>query len=441
MIYIVIYFIILFSISFFHKKTATTCKSFFLAKKELSLFHVTFSLLATILGASSTIGLVGLGYRFGLPASLWLISGSIGLFILSLIYKNYKGIDRVFTLPQYFGNVYGLKVEKLVAIIIVISWLGIISAQILALSSIFKIFNPGSFYFLNFLAILVIILYTYFAGQYAVVATDFFQFFLFIGGIIFLIFYLLFNANFKISAIDTQFFHFPVNSFFTKTNFFYFLIILSSVYLIGPDIHSRLFCSSNKKIAKKSLLLSCFTLIFLGLLIAFVGIVAKIFIKNGKPDEILPLLIKTILPIPFYHILFLSLISALFSSADTCLLTSVTIITRDIFKFKENLQVKYARFSIIIIGFLSFLISIHFKKIIPALLSSYSIYTSGLLFPFLLIPFKEKLKVKNKAVFLSIVIAGGMALIGNIFKIKFLVLSSYIAGGIIIFLFSILERR
>ena len=62
----------------------------------------------------------------------------------------------------------------------------------------------------------------------------------------------IFRAGFSFSSGGPEYLHLPLNSYFKFQDFIYFLIILSSVYLIGPDIHSRLFCTSSIKVRKKA---------------------------------------------------------------------------------------------------------------------------------------------------------------------------------------------
>jgi Na+/proline symporter len=59
-------------------------EDFHLAGRSLRPVLLTGTFCATIVGASSTIGMAGLGFRSGLPGAWWMLSGTIGMLILSL---------------------------------------------------------------------------------------------------------------------------------------------------------------------------------------------------------------------------------------------------------------------------------------------------------------------------------------------------------------------
>ena len=443
MLILFIYFTVLLVLSFIKKEKSLKEENFYLAGRSSNSTKLAFSLLATIIGASSTIGLVGLTYQVGLPGSLWLIMGSIGLFVLALIYKKYPFPAEIFTLPEFLAWVYGEGVKRITGFIIVLAWIGVISAQILAMGKILEIFLPShSAAAVLFFSTFVLVFYTAIGGQTAVIFTDFVQFILLLMGIGGVSWILLIDSGFSFSSINPEYLRFPLNNYFSLSDLMYFLIVLSSVYLIGPDIHSRLFCTSSVKVRKKALKTVALLLIPVGFLISLIGVFSHYRFGTVMPDEVLPLLINEVISFrPLKYLFLLSLISALFSSADTCLLTSSTILIRDIFNLKGKKSVIFTRWGIAFIGFWAYFLSIYFNQIIKVLLMSYSIYTSGILVPFILIPFKKKLKITNEAVFISIPIAGGIALVSNIFKFRPGIYLSYMLGAGVIFLVSYLRRK
>ena len=97
---------------------------------------MTMTLLATVLGASTTIGITDTVNQIGFPGIWWLIFGAVGLVLQSLIIsERVRGIDAD-TLPDLAGRIVGKPAEVLLALIIVISWVGVIAGQFVALGSI-----------------------------------------------------------------------------------------------------------------------------------------------------------------------------------------------------------------------------------------------------------------------------------------------------------------
>jgi len=79
-------------------------KDFYLAGRDISAAKLTFSLLATIIGASSSIGLMGFALSIGIPATLWLVFGSLGLFFLGLIYSKFLLQEQSYTIAEFLGK-------------------------------------------------------------------------------------------------------------------------------------------------------------------------------------------------------------------------------------------------------------------------------------------------------------------------------------------------
>lgn len=430
MYYIAGFFILLFLISFFHLKEYNS-RNYFLAGGEKSVISVTFSLLATILGASSTIGLVGLAYKMGLAASLWLILGTLGLWGLALIYPRFNFGTQNYTITEYLQLHYGSKVKKILALIIFLSWIGVISAQFLALARLFSFYFPEvNIKFLLLFATLVVTLYTGFGGQRAVVFTDSLQFVLFLAGLSILS-VKIFGK--QISDLQPEYLQFPCSKYFRISDFLYFSLVLIPVYIVGPDIHSRLFCNSSIKGRRKALIITGAILIPIGLLLAFLGIFAHSQYGNINPDEILYYLSKDFLPANIlFYIFVIALVSLIISSADTCLLTSATIFIRDILGIRKK-EIFFVRMAVIVVGFSSFLLAFYFKRIIHLLLFSYSIYAVSVFVPFVVIPFKERLNISVARIQTSMVIAGITAVLSNLLNFKWGVMLSYLLSAIIIF--------
>ncbi len=430
MCYIIGFFILLFIISFFHNKEYNS-KDYFLAGGEKSVISVTFSLLATILGASSTIGLVGLAYKMGLVASLWLILGAIGLFILGLIYPQFNFGTQNYTITEYLQLHYGSKVKRILGLIIFLSWIGVISAQFLALARLFSFYFPEiNIKFLLLFATLVVILYTSFGGQRAVVFTDCIQFIFFLVGLSILLIKIFGK---QIPNLQSEYLRFPCNKYFKISDFIYFLLVLIPVYIVGPDIHSRLFCNFSINGRRKALIITGAILIPIGLLLAFLGIFAHSQYGNINPDEILYRLSKNFLPANIlFYIFVIAVVCLILSSADTCLLTSATIFIRDILGMREK-EIFFVRMAVTVVGLISFLLALYFKQIINLLLFSYSIYAVSIFIPFMVIPFKERFNISVTRIQTSMLLAGISVVISNILNFKWGVMLGYLLSATIIF--------
>lgn len=59
---------------------------FHLAGREIKPVLLTGTFCASIIGASATLGMAGLGFSKGLPVAWWMLSGTAGLLVLATFF-------------------------------------------------------------------------------------------------------------------------------------------------------------------------------------------------------------------------------------------------------------------------------------------------------------------------------------------------------------------
>ena len=102
-----VYIIILMVLGIIDLKKVRTFADYAVAGKNQSLFAVTMTLLATMIGGSTTIGIADTVYRIGFPGMWWLTFGSIGLVLQALlISEKVRRIDAD-TLPDLAHKLIG----------------------------------------------------------------------------------------------------------------------------------------------------------------------------------------------------------------------------------------------------------------------------------------------------------------------------------------------
>jgi SSS family solute:Na+ symporter len=118
-------------------------ESFFVADRRGSHLLITGSLMATIVGGSSTIGMAGLGFEKGFVGAWWLLVGVVGLLVLAFSLAKRVRRYAFYTLPELLGDQYGSGVKLVGSVIISIAWLGIIAGQMVAAGKILDVLIPG----------------------------------------------------------------------------------------------------------------------------------------------------------------------------------------------------------------------------------------------------------------------------------------------------------
>lgn len=344
---------------------------FFLAGRGLGTLHLTRSLVATIMGASSTIGLVGLGYSRGLPGAWWLLSGTLGLLVLSKVAHAVRRTGAR-TLPDLIGIFYGSSAKKTASILILISWLGVIAAQIVAAGRIMGVLFGHDWAWMSAMAV-VLIAYTAHGGQRAVVRTDLLQLYMILAGLILMLAICLRSAPEALNHLE-----FPTSEQMSLQDIISMVVVVGSMYLIGPDIYSRVLSARSPESARVAALFSAMILIPLAFVITSIGIFAQHLLPDIRPEDALPLLITDILPPWAGGVVAAAFLAAVMSSADTSLLTASSILTLDL-GLGSGVRARWL--AALFIGTSSMLLAMSTPGIISTLMLAYTVFSGGFLVP------------------------------------------------------------
>jgi SSS family solute:Na+ symporter len=450
LIIVIAYLLGMIAIGVYSTRKAKKADDFFVAGRKGSTLYVTGSLLATIIGASATIGMAGLGFTRGLTGAWWLLVGSIGLIILGLFMAKKVRDFGVYTLPQMVRKMYNVRVAFAASVFIVIAWVGVIAAQINATGQIMSVMGIGTPALWMVICTVIFIVYTILGGQYSVLRTDFVQIIIvfvgIFGGLVFLLGHVGgFSA--LTSALPADSFAFPVSSKFSGLNLLSMLLLVGSTYVVGPDMYSRLFCAKDSRTAKRSVLWAALLLVPFAFGITLIGMGAAIVSPEIAADQAFPNVIRTVYP-PFVSgIVLAALLSAVMSSAVTCLLSASTILNLDIIKqFKPGLtekqSVSYSRISMIVLGLGALLLALELKGIITTITWAYTIFTTGVIVPIAFGFFKDRLRLTASGALAAVVGGGLMGLSSKIFNhVKYLDLGALLLAAILLFAVSTIEIR
>ena len=424
--------------------------SYFVADRNGSSLAISGSLVATTIGGSGTIGLAGLGYSKGLVGAWWLLVGAIGLCILSLWLAKKVREYEVYTLPEILERQYGGSSTKIVAsLVIATAWLGIIAGQIIAAGKILSVLWPGQLELLMVLAASVFVVYTVLGGQYSILRTDMIQSVIIVVGLLLCLVVSLPAAGgltAMTAVLPPSYFSFPVSSSFGWMDLLTFLLFVGAAYLVGPDIYSRIFCSRSPEVAKRSVMIAAIAMIPIAFFVTLIGITARVLLPGISAESALPALILQAVPVGLSGLVIAALLAAVMSSADTCLLTTSTIITADVInplrrsEMTETKLLMVSRIGVIVIGIISLLIALTLKGIIASLLLGYTVYTSGLVIPVILGFYSKRLKLNRFGVIAAVVGGGGMGLVLKLSGYNNLSLLTFPLSALLLFGGSYLAR-
>ncbi len=411
LVIIISYLIILIIIGILSTKKIKNSNGFFLADRSIKKYPLIATITATTVGASATIVAGGRIYAEGLPALWYDLAGGFGLIILGIFLAKKVRKTGLFTLPDIAGSIFDKRVRFASSILIIITEIAWVSLLIQACSLILSVAIPVEIEYTIILIFttFVFIIYTFLGGQYAVVYTDIIQFLIMLIGICCLAAPLLFMQAFpNIGNLSSTSLAFPVNEnigFIGVISIFFMMFL---PHVVGPDIYSKLLSAKDEKTAKFAAIVSgIFKLVF-AIAIAIIALSAVILYPGlSQPYNAIPTAIFNLSPLVAGFIL-AAFISAMLSSADSCLLSVGTIISIDLLKKKD---INISRFGILIVGFLALGLALYLGSILKTLELAYTIFTAGLTIPIVFGFYKEKTNVSAKGAFYSLIIGGSISII------------------------------
>jgi len=373
-----VYLIFLLTIGIIDFRKVQDFNGYVLAGRRQSLAIVTVSLMASMIGSGSTIGLTDKAFAKGFPAIWFLAVGGIGLLLQSWLLSEKVRASRAVTLPDLAQKTMGSQTRFLVALIIVVTWIGIIAAQFIATGKILTALTGFDSRGILALAAVIIVLYSFLGGQASILKTDFLQFTLLATAIFFTVFFLYISQPVDARKISFEL----TNEAFTARELFYYLTIVMGSYFICPMMFSRLLTAKNPKTARRSSLLAGFGVLVFAFFIVLTGLWAQARgIAPGKTGVLGYIFLKE-LPKAGGLVLILGVLSAIISTTDTCIVMTASIIEHDLLgRRTANVgnEVDRTRSLVLLIGALGYLTALWGNwDIIGLLLEAFEFYTAGI---------------------------------------------------------------
>lgn len=399
------YLVVFIVIGILDIKNIKSFTDYSVAGKKQSSLAVVMTLLATVVGASTTIGITTTVYNIGFPGIWWLAFGAIGLILQSVFLSRKVREIGADTLPDLAGRIAGRPAEIIISLIIVISWVGVIAGQLVAMNSLITFALGKSSTVIFAVTSVIVIAYTAIGGQMSVVKTDKVQLFIILIGVAICMGY-LYIAKGENNATILQNVEL-LNDQYKASNLFTQFFVIGGVYFLGPDIMSRNFIAKDGKSAKSAAWIAGVVLFAFSVVITLIGMWLRYNVTSEEMNGLGPLMYAvSIMPKWAAILLIFGLLSAILSSTDTCIINASTIFVKDILK-KES--VAGVRITVIVIGLISLTLALFGRGDIMSLLSgAYSIYTPGVIFPLMVAIFAYKKRRLNLGVWIAAVVAGGL---------------------------------
>ncbi len=353
-VFIALYLAITLLIGWWAAQRVKTTKDFVIAGRSLPMFIAACALFATwfgsetVMGASAEFIAEEEGARFGLirviedPFGAALCLVLVGAFFARPLYKL-----NILTFSDFFRLRYGRVTELFSALFMVPSFFGWVAAQLVAMAIILKVLGGVELPVGIAICTIIVVIYTYIGGMWAVSVTDFVQTIMIVAGLLLLAFQLSEQAGGISHVLSQQ----PAGFFNIKPDLdpIPFLEYIAAWITIGlgtipgQDIFQRVMSAKSARTSVIASYVAGLMYLTIGMIPLFIALCGKMLYADmnamaGTENEqlMLPQMVLHHGSIFIQIMFFGALLSAILSTASGAILAPATIIG-------ENLVRPYLR--------------------------------------------------------------------------------------------------
>lgn len=370
---------------------------FFVAGRGLSAGLVFSTLLAANIGAGSTVGATGLGYRDGLSAWWWVGSAGIGSLILAFtvgpkIWRVARD-NNLFTVGDYLEFRYDRRVRGLVAALLWIGSLAILAGQLIAIAWVLNVTAGVSKPVGCLIGAIVATIYFATGGLFGTARVNALQLVVKLIGFGLALIYLLKYSQqqfYPPAAVSEKLE--TMNSFtgIGASGILRYLALLVPSFIISPGLLQKIFGARDEKAVRTGVALNAICLLLFAAVPALLGMIAFYNFPDLPNRELaLPTLMTKALPVWLGGLLLGAIFAAEVSTADAVLFMLSTSLSKDLYKTFINPEaddkhlLKVVKISAVVCGGLGALLAIFLRDVISALTIFYTLLSSAPLLPLL----------------------------------------------------------
>jgi SSS family transporter len=342
-----VYLLVTIAIGLMAAKRVSSSADFAIAGRHLPLAMIVTTTFATWFGSETVLGIpakfvnAGLGGVVEDPFGAGTCLILVGVFFAAKLYKM-----NLLTISDYYRERYGPVVEVFCSVMIMISYLGWVSAQVTALGLVFNVLSGGTISIPvgMVIGVVSILAYTLFGGMWSVAVTDFIQMIILVVGLSGLAVFaadLAGGADKVVAlAVDREMFQFWPEPSFKDVAFF---IAAAVTMMLGSipqqDVFQRVMSANSAHAAKWGPIIGGVCYIFFAFVPMFLVVSALIIMPERAaslmaedPQKVLPTLVIEQMPFAMQVLFFGALLSAIKSCASATLLAPSVTFTENIWR-------------------------------------------------------------------------------------------------------------
>ncbi|QSX36623.1 sodium:solute symporter family protein [Shewanella sedimentimangrovi] len=344
---VIAYLLLTISIGLYAAKRVKNTTDFALAGRHLPLYMIVTTTFATWFGSETVLGIPAMFIEGGLgevvedPFGAGVCLILVGLFFAGKLYRM-----TLLTISDYYRERFGRGIEIACSLIIMLSYLGWVSAQVTALGLIFHLLSGGavSIPLGMCIGVVSILAYTLFGGMWSVAVTDFIQMIILVLGLTTIAMFAGNMAGGADKVIDfamsRELFNFWPEPNLTEMLFFFAAAITMMLGSIPQqDVFQRVMSANSVKSATRGPVIGGLAYILFAFVPMFLVASALIIMPEQTaallaedPQKVLPTLVLEKMPFIMQVLFFGALLSAIMSTASATLLAPSVTFTENIWR-------------------------------------------------------------------------------------------------------------
>jgi len=377
---VIAYLLVTIAIGLLAAKRVKSSADFAVAGRHLPLAMIVTTTFATWFGSETVLGIPAKFLNGGLHGVVEDPFGAgsclilVGVFFAARLYRM-----NLLTISDYYRERYGRAVEVICSLLIMLSYLGWVSAQVSALGLVFSLLSGGAISVPvgMVIGVVSILAYTLFGGMWSVAITDFIQMIILVGGLTILAVFAAQQAGGAGQVLDLvasrDLFRFLPEPSFKDVVFF---IAAAITMMLGSipqqDVFQRVMSANSEFAATRGPVLGGVFYIVFAFVPMFLVVSAMIIMPEQAaelikedPQKVLPTLVMEKMPFVMQILFFGALLSAIKSCASATLLAPSVTFTENIWRQfhphqSDKQELKAMRvtvlvFSLLVLGYAIFM--------------------------------------------------------------------------------------
>ncbi|MFE1835759.1 sodium:solute symporter [Streptomyces sviceus] len=389
---IVVYLVGMLAMGWWGMRRARSKSEFLVAGRRLGPAMYSGTMAAIVLGGASTIGGVGLGYRYGLSGAWMVFTIGLGLLALSVFFSARIARLKVYTVSEMLDLRYGGRAGVISGVVMWAYTLMLAVTSTIAYATIFDVLFDMNRTLAIVLGGSIVVAYSTLGGMWSITLTDMVQFVVKTIGVLLL---LLPIAVVKAGGFGEMRAKLPTTYFdplgIGGETIFTYVLIYTFGMLIGQDIWQRVFTARSDTTARWGGTVAGTYCLAYALAGAVIGTAAKVLYPNlANADDAFATIVKDELPVGVRGLVLAAALAAVMSTSSGALIACATVANNDIWSrlrgrtpSGDHDEVRGNRVFILVMGVAVIGTAIALNNVVEALTVAYNLLVGGLLVPIL----------------------------------------------------------